>query len=151
MSQTPPTMTTHQPDSDSLLKANARFYEVFQELDYPAMEALWEKSDRVFCVHPGWQALRGWRPVLDSWKRIISNTASISFTLTHIQAHVNGLIGIVTAYENISSRVGQERHSSSTVSTNLFAFDPGTGAWRIFHHHAAHAMAPEEEDAGLLN
>jgi ketosteroid isomerase-like protein len=136
---------------ESLLKANSEFYETFQRLDYPAMEALWERSDRVFCVHPGWQALRGWRPVLESWKRIIANTATISFTLTHVQGHVDGEIGIVTQYENIFSRVGEERHTSGTVSTNLFAFDADAGQWRIFHHHAAHAAVPEEEEGSLLN
>jgi ketosteroid isomerase-like protein len=141
----------HEPDAESLLKANARFYEIFQELDYPAMEAFWEKSDRVFCVHPGWQALRGWRPVVESWKRIIANTASINFVLTQITAHVDGFLGVVTQYENISSRIGQERHTSGTVSTNIYAFDPDTGEWHIFHHHAAHAMVPDEEDGALLN
>jgi ketosteroid isomerase-like protein len=115
------------------------------------MESFWEKSDRVFCVHPGWQPLRGWRPVLESWKRIIANTASISFVLTQVTAHIEGALGIVTQFENISSRVGQERHTAGTVSTNLFAFDAGAGAWRIFHHHAAHAVVPEEEEGALLN
>ncbi len=151
MSENPAARTRRKPRVETLLQANARFYEVFQALDYPAMEALWEKSERVFCVHPGWQALRGWHPVLDSWKRIIANTASISFVLTDVTAHVDGLVGIVTQYESISSRVGQERHTSGTVSTNLYAFDSEAGAWLIFHHHAAHAIAAEEEAGALLN
>ena len=48
-----------EPTITSLLKANERFYRVFEQLDYPAMEELWEKSDRLFCVHPGWSALYG--------------------------------------------------------------------------------------------
>lgn len=151
MSERPAARAARLPRVETLLQANARFYEVFQALDYPAMEALWEKSERVFCVHPGWQALRGWHPVLDSWKRIIANTASISFTLTQVSAHVDGTVGIVTLYEHISSRVGQERHSSGTVSTNLFAFDSDRGEWLIFHHHSAHVDAPEEEEGALLN
>nr|NIP74171.1 nuclear transport factor 2 family protein [Gammaproteobacteria bacterium] len=59
----------------SLLAANERFYRTFESLDYPAMAALWEDSERVFCVHPGWAPLRGTRPVLESWQRIIENTA----------------------------------------------------------------------------
>jgi ketosteroid isomerase-like protein len=138
------------PTVASLLQANARYYETFSALDYAAMEALWEKSDRVFCVHPGWQALRGWRPVVESWKRIIANTASISFTLTAVSGHVDGAIGIVTLYENISSRVGQERHTATTVTTNVFGFDPQHG-WRLFHHHSAHAALPSEAEDALLN
>jgi ketosteroid isomerase-like protein len=138
------------PTAQSLLQANAQFYEIFSALDYPAMEALWEKTDRVFCVHPGWHALRGWQPVLESWKRIIANTASISFTLTAVVGHVDGEIGVVTMYENISSRVGDERHTSTTVSTNIFGFHPGSG-WRLFHHHSAHTALPTDAEDTLLN
>jgi len=140
----------HAATVESLIRANERFYETFSSLDYAAMEALWEKTDRVFCVHPGWHALRGWKAVLDSWKRIIANTASISFTLTSITGHVDGNMGIVTLYENISSRVGTERHTSTTVSTNLFGFDPHAG-WLLFHHHSAHAAIPGDGDDAILN
>jgi hypothetical protein len=64
---------------------------------------------------------------------------------------VDGALGIVTLYERISSRVGQERHTSGTVSTNLFAFDSERGEWLIFHHHSAHLAAPDEEEGALLN
>jgi ketosteroid isomerase-like protein len=134
----------------ALVEANARFYEAFSALNYPALEELWEKTDRVFCVHPGWPALRGWHPVLESWKRIIANTASISFTLTAVHAHVDGEIGVVTLYENVSSRVRDERHTATTVSTNVFGFHPEHG-WRLFHHHSAHAPVPEDAEDAMLN
>jgi ketosteroid isomerase-like protein len=135
---------------DSLLAANERFYRAFEALDYPRMEALWEESDRVFCVHPGWAPLKGWRPVLESWARIIENTADIHFTLSGAVAHVAGDVGIVTVLETIHSTVGSERHSSSAVSTNLFGWDAATRHWRIFHHHAAHTVVPDELEAGPL-
>jgi ketosteroid isomerase-like protein len=138
------------PTVESLLQANARFYEAFEELDVAAMHELWEHSDRVYCCHPGWSPLRGARPVLESWKRIIENTTAMSFTLDQVQAHVAGHIGVVTLYENIASRVGYERHTSTTAVTNLFAFDPAAGAWKLFHHHASHAAIPEQGE-GLLN
>jgi ketosteroid isomerase-like protein len=119
-------------------------------LDFAAMEALWEHSDRVYCCHPGWTPLRGARPVLESWKRIIENTATMAFTLDRVDAHVDGNIGVVTLYESIASRVGYERHTSTTAATNLFAFDAAAGAWKLFHHHASHAALPEQGE-GLLN
>ncbi len=142
---------SQQPRKQSLLEANERFYRVFEMLDYPAMEDMWEQSDRAFCVHPGWSALQGGKPVLDSWKRIIENTAAMQFTLTNVEARVEGNLGIVTLHEHIHSQVGQERHTSGAVSTNLFAFDPASGAWKIFHHHASHAVVPDESEAGPLN
>jgi ketosteroid isomerase-like protein len=140
-----------KPTEASLVQANARFYETFEELDYQAMAALWEHSDRVYCCHPGWSPLRGARPVLESWKRIIENTTAMAFTLDQVEARIDGNIGIVTLYESINSRVGHERHSSTTAVTNLFAFDTGAGAWKIFHHHASHAAISESPEGGMLN
>ncbi|MEE8433781.1 MAG: nuclear transport factor 2 family protein, partial [bacterium] len=65
---------------DSLLAANERFYRTFEKLDYPALAALWEESERTFCLHPGWMPLFGPKAVMDSWKRIIENTTEIRFT-----------------------------------------------------------------------
>lgn len=136
--------------ADALLAANERFYRTFEALDYPAMAALWEDSPRVFCVHPGWAPLRGTRPVLESWKRIIENTKDIRFALSGAEAHQDGDVGVVTVYEGIYSTVGHERHTSSAVSTNLFGYDAAAGLWKLFHHHAAHTVVPEDHESGPL-
>lgn len=138
------------PTIDSLLAANARFYRTFEALDYPAMERLWEDSERVFCVHPGWTPLRGSRPVLESWARIMENTGSIHFDLSGARAHVAGDVGIVTVYETIDTAAGNERFSSGVVSTNLFGWDGEARLWRIFHHHAAHTVVPNDPEVGPL-
>ncbi len=138
------------PSVESLLQANERFYRVFESLNFDAMAALWEKSDRLYCVHPGWPALYGERPVLDSWKRIIGNTTAMSFNLTGSQALIDGNTGVVTVFEGIHSTVGRERHSSGAVSTNIFAFDAQAGLWKLFHHHASHTIIPEDEGEGTL-
>lgn len=160
------------PTLVSLLAANERFYRTFERLDYPALAALWEESDRVFCVHPGWGPLRGARSVLESWQRIIENTKQIRFNLSHEQAHISGkgpdtegadpegadpeggdsrnLVGTVTCFEVIQNEADSQRDTSGAISTNLFAFDAGTGMWKIFHHHASHTLIPESEDDGML-
>ena len=138
-------------DESSLLKANAHFYRVFEKLDYSAMEALWEKSDRVFCVHPGWSPLYGEKPVMDSWKRIIENTAAMQFDLVDVRARLEGNTGVVTLFEQIHSQVGQERHNSGAVSTNLFAYDARAGMWKLFHHHASNTAVPDNPEIGPLN
>ncbi len=140
-----------EPTVQSLLAANERFYRVFETLDFPAMEALWEKSDRIFCVHPGWAVLRGEHPVLDSLRRIIENTASMHFDLLQVEARLEGNLGIVTLYEHISSQVGHERHTSGVVSTNIFAFDTATSDWKLFHHQASHTAVPDDPELGPLN
>ena len=50
-----------------------------------------------------------------------------------------------------NSRVGQERHTSGAVSTNLFAYDTGANAWKLFHHHASNAVVPDDPEFGPLN
>lgn len=135
---------------ESLLAANERFYRTFETLDFDALAALWEDSDRVFCVHPGWAPLRGARPVLESWKRILENTAEMHFDLLGAEAHVAGDVGIVTVYETIRTRVGYERHSGGAISTNLFGFDAEAGLWKLFHHHAAHTAVPDDLGEGQL-
>ena len=140
-----------KPTVASLLRANERFYRVFESLDYEEMEALWEKSERVYCVHPGWGPLRGERPVMESWRRIIENTAAMRFELSQVEAQVEGDLGIVTVHEHIFTEVGQQRHSGAAVSTNIFAFDGENGEWRLFHHHASNTALPAEPEQGPLN
>ena len=105
-----------QIGTESLIAANAAFYETFEALDMDGMAGLWEESDRIFCVHPGWQALRGRQSILESWEVILANTTRIKFTLTGVEARVEGELGIVTVHENIISEVGKERHSAAAVS-----------------------------------
>lgn len=127
----------------SLIEANAAFYRALESLDPAAMAEVWEASERAFCVHPGWQALHGYEAVQSSWRAIITNTGRIGFTLTAVQAHVAGDVGVVTCYENIRSEVAGEPHTATAIATNLFAYDPETG-WKLFHHHASLTAAPKE-------
>ncbi|MCH8076214.1 MAG: nuclear transport factor 2 family protein [SAR324 cluster bacterium] len=135
---------------DSLLAANERFYRTFEKLDYPALAALWEESGRTFCLHPGWMPLFGPKAVMDSWKRIIENTTEIRFTLTGEHARISGEIGVVTVFESIQNAIGDERSTSGTFATNLFAFDHGRERWMLFHHHASHSAFPHEIEEGTL-
>lgn len=129
---------------DSLMAANQAFYGAFEALDLDAMAAIWEESDRIFCVHPGWQVLRGHGAVMKSWTAIMANTSRIQFTLTGVEARLSGEVGIVMLHENITSQVGGERHSASAVSTNLFVLDHGSGQWKLFHHHASLTILPDD-------
>ena len=134
-----------QPTVDSLIQTNEYFYRTFESLDADAMAGIWERGDDVCCVHPGWPPLWGSRAVQDSWRRIIANTQEIHFTLTGVRAHIRNGVGVVTLFEHIWNRSGDERQGSATAATNLFAWDAAAETWRLFHHHAAHA--PVETDA----
>lgn len=133
------------PTVESLIDANAAFYRAFESLDMDAMEDAWEAGDRLFCVHPGWQALVGREAVMESWRVILANTGKIVFALTQVHGRIAGTVGIVTLYESIDSQVGQGRHQAAAVATNLFRYDQREGRWKLFHHHASLASAPEDD------
>ncbi len=137
------------PTAESLIEANAAFYRAFEALDMAAMEAVWEASDRLFCVHPGWQALHGREAVLGSWRTILNNTAQIGFDLTAVRAEVWGDLGVLTLYDNRQSKVGEQQHAATAISTNMFAFHGDQGGWKLFHHHAS--LAQVAEPLGVVN
>lgn len=48
---------------DMVAGANQAFYDAHEACDLEAVSVVWEHSDRVVCVHPGWPILRGWEIV----------------------------------------------------------------------------------------
>ena len=140
-----------QPTLETLLEANAQFYRAFEALDARELIAMWESSDRVYCVHPGWNPLVGYEPVVKSFRRILDSTSRIQFSLSQVQGHVMDNIGVVTLIETVSSRVGDASQAASTAVTNLFAFDATSGAWKIFHHHASNAVPADIPPLDVLN
>lgn len=108
--------------------ANEGFYQAFEAADLDAMSDLWEHSDRVTCVHPGWALLRGWSSVAASWAALFQSPERLQFILTNQRVVVQGSAAWVTVDENI---IGTE--SGTVTSVNLFVrSDDG---WRMVGHH----------------
>ncbi len=84
-------------------EANARFYRVFETLDLRQMEEVWAHGEHVRCVHPGWGLLTGWDAVRQSWEAIFKHSEEMRFSITDINAYVEGVFGWVTCTENILS------------------------------------------------
>ncbi|HWP24512.1 MAG TPA: nuclear transport factor 2 family protein [Candidatus Binatia bacterium] len=133
------------PDEKEVAKANERFYSAFENLNIREMEAVWARDAEIQCGHPGWRILRGWKPVMESWRRIFENTPEIRFLLTDVAIHVRGDLAWVTLYENLNSVVEGQKVSATVLSTNIFRRGPD--GWRMIHHHGssvAQAAPPEE-------
>ena len=77
-------------------RANENFYRAFESLDIKEMEKVWAKDCEIQCGHPGWRILRGWEPVMESWRRIFENTPSMRFMLTDVSIDVRGGFAWVT-------------------------------------------------------
>lgn len=130
--------------------ANEAFYRAFEGLDPREMEKVWAKESYVQCIHPGWGVLRGWDAVMASWRRIFGNTQEIHFVLTEARVQVRNSLAWVTAYENITSRAGEQGASAIVLATNIYEKRPE--GWLMIHHHGSTvAQLPAFSDPGTLH
>lgn len=122
---------------EAVLAANAEFYRAFEAADLDAMSDLWEHSERVECVHPGWSVLRGWGEVSASWMTLFGGGQRLQFILTDIRVVVEGDVGWVSVDENLLA--GDPGGGASTTGTvaalNLFVRSGET--WRMVAHHGS--------------
>lgn len=99
------------------------------------MSEVWEHSDRVSCVHPGWGVLRGWGPVAGSWFALFGGPQHLQFILTNESAVVDasGTTAWVTVDENL---LDGDQVGGTVTSLNLFVRGDD-GAWRMVAHHGS--------------
>jgi len=125
-------------------EANAGFYRAFETLKIEAMEQVWAKDADIQCGHPGWRILRGWGPVMESWKRIFENTPSMQFTLTDVKVEVRGELAWVTLYENLNSTIEGQNYSAAILAINMF--QRTSEGWRMILHHRSSVSQPPDQD-----
>jgi ketosteroid isomerase-like protein len=122
-------------DKEAVLCANESFYRAFESLEAGQMEKIWARDDSIQCGHPGWQILRGWQPIMESWRRIFENTPEIRFMLTDISVEIRGAVAWVTLYENLIGSVDGQHVSAKVLTTNIFEKRPQ--GWLLVHHHGS--------------
>jgi ketosteroid isomerase-like protein len=127
-------------DRDAVLEANSAFYRAFESLDLPRMEAIWLSAQHVTCVHPGWQILTGWGPVMESWRRIFEGTLEMRFTLGDVHAETRGDVAWVMLTESIESRQRDGKVEAEVQATNVF--ERRDGRWFLVHHHGSPVYSP---------
>lgn len=134
---------------DEVLSQNARFYEAFEQKNLDGMNDVWSHKDHVMCVHPGWNALVGWKDVRQSWERIFTNDMAMKFSLRNVRARVLNNIAIVILEEEVTFVSGPLAQTRSIIATNIFEHE--AGRWRMIHHHgsplASVSSGEGEEDA----
>jgi ketosteroid isomerase-like protein len=130
---------TRDDERAQLEEANARFYRVFESLDLERMDEIWLHLDHVRCVHPGWCRLSGWAAVRHSWEVIFKNSREMRFSISDVQARVDGDLGWVTCTENILSETRGNISVTSLLATNIFERS-AAGEWLLVHHHASHIL-----------
>ena len=138
------------PEEQEVAKANESFYRAFESLDIKRMESVWDRDDAIQCGHPGWRVLRGWQPVMESWRAIFQNTPQIRFLLTDVNVEVRGGLAWVTLYENLNSSLEGQNVAATILTTNIFR--KGADGWRLIHHHGSSlAQPPPYEETPLVH
>lgn len=121
-----------------VLAANAAFYRAFAERDLDAMEALWARSSRVACTHPGWRALHGRDAVMESWRSILDSPDAPEISCSRESVIPGDGMAVVLCVESL--------RGGSLAATNVFVRE--AGAWRIVHHHAGPIAPGRDGGAG---
>ena len=111
--------------------ANLAFYDAHESRDLDAMASVWEHTDRVVCVHPGWPILRGWEAVEESWRRIFGGPGRNQFIVTNDVVVVDGELAWITLDENLVAGGA----TGTVAGTNIFA--RSDDAWRLTVHHGS--------------
>jgi len=122
-------------EEQAVRAANQAFYESHEARDLVSMSSVWEHSDRVVCVHPGWPILRGWEDVGESWHRIFSGPGRNQFIVTNDVVAVAGGTAWVTLDENLVDRAT----AGTIAATNVFVH--GDEGWLLTVHHGSPVMA----------
>jgi hypothetical protein len=133
-------MSGHLLDREAVKAANMAYYQAFEENDLDAMVTLWEHSNRVTCVHPGWPMVRGWDDVFASWKTLLVNEPSPQFIVTNELVHVIDDFAWVTCDENILD----EGTGTTTATMNLFALSEGR--WQMVSHIGSRVELPQNRN-----
>ncbi|MDQ1397125.1 MAG: hypothetical protein QOG64_2384 [Acidimicrobiaceae bacterium] len=124
--------------------ANQAYYDAFEERDLDAMSALWERSDRATCTHPGWVTLRSWGKVAASFFALFSNSQHLQFVLTQEHVEVQGDTAWVSVDENLLGDQG----GATVAGLNVFVLDRDSGAWRLVAHHGSVVSVPSITEDG---
>lgn len=135
---------TMADDIQLVTQANQTFYSAFETLKMEEMEKVWARDAEIQCGHPGWRMLRGWGPVMESWKRIFENTPSMKFILTDVKVEVRDSLAWVTLYENLNSSIQGQNYTASVLTTNMF--QKTAEGWRMILHHGSSVAQPPDED-----
>ncbi len=125
---------------DAVLAVNQAFYDAHEARDLDAMRAVWEHSDRVVCVHPGWPILRAWPAVEESWRRIFAGPGRNQFIVTNLGAVIIGEVAWVTLDENLVAG----GTTGTIAATNIFV--RANGGWLLTAHHGSAVAARRGND-----
>lgn len=122
-------------DEQAVREANERFYMAMNALDVDEMDEVWMDEDAAVCVHPGREAIIGYKLIRESWVVIFSASSSMSIVASSERVNVSGDVAWVACTETISMMMEEGLAAAAAQATNIFRRT--NGRWRMALHHAS--------------
>lgn len=122
----------------AVLAANEAFYRAFEKKDIDAMSAVWCQGTASRCIHPGRNAIKGWKDIRHSWEQIFQNTKYMEIEIEVISTEVRDHLAYVIAIEKVLQVSGGRSIQAQSIATNIF--ERMASAWYLVHHHGSPLM-----------
>lgn len=122
----------------AVLAANEAFYRAFEKKDIDAMSVVWSQGTGSRCIHPGRNAIKGWKDIRHSWEQIFQNTKYIEIEIEVISTEVRDHLAYVIAIEKVLQVSGGRSIQAQSIATNIF--ERMASSWYLVHHHGSPLM-----------
>ena len=119
----------------NIIEVNQKFYDAFNKNDIELMIGIWANDPTSQCIHPGWDVLNGFEPIMISWQKIFKAAQDLEIKLSHLEVTTSDDLAWVTCQENLFSILSSGVQLSKVHSTNLFK--KINGEWKMILHHAS--------------
>jgi len=120
---------------ENIIEVNQKFYDAFNKNDIELRFGVWLKGSTSQCIHPGWDVLNGFEPIMISWQKIFLAAQDLEIKLSHLKVTTSEDLAWVTCQENLFSISSSGVQLSKVHSTNLF--QKINGEWKMILHHAS--------------
>jgi len=127
-----------------VLDTNENFYQAFNRGDLNLMKSVWAQNDSVACIHPGWEVLRGFDVIIQSWEKIFVGSENLEIKLSEIKVTGDGGMIWVSCQENLFSMSMSGVQVSKVHATNLF--EKVGDQWKMVLHHASSVPQLSRQD-----
>ena len=127
-------------------EANEDFYKAFNARDLDSMKKVWSSNENVTCVHPGWNPLNGFEPIMKSWEGIFKNSGNMNIEASNVSVIAAEDLAWVSCVEKLYTIATNGVLASEVFSTNLFKVEEGT--WKMVMHHASSIVSLKESGEG---
>jgi ketosteroid isomerase-like protein len=117
-----------------VMATNENFYQAFNRGDLNLMQSVWANNESVVCIHPGWEVIRGFDGIIQSWENIFAGSENLEIKLSDIKVTDGGMVW-VSCQENLFAMSTSGVQVSKVHATNLF--EKIEDQWKMVLHHAS--------------